>query len=150
MNLYNIDENKAFLVSLKGLIVYKGRLLVLKNTADQFWKKKSQWELPGGIIEIREKIEKALIREVKEETGFKISVENVFAVWDHWEHNFKLKDKRIMDIRIVEIAYFCKKIGGKIKLSDEHSHFKWASKKTLRDLDFAPNSKKAIEKYLAL
>lgn len=150
MDLYDIGKNKAFLVSLKGLIIREGRLLVLKNTADQFWKRKSQWELPGGIIEIKEQINKALNREIKEETGLKTSVGDVFAVWDHWEYDFKLKDRRTMDIRIIEIAFFCKKIGGKIKLSGEHSRFKWASKKELNGLDFAPNSKKAIGKYLAL
>lgn len=149
MDLYNIDKNKAFLVSLKALVVQKGKLLVLKNTAE-VWGKKSQWELPGGILETNESLKEGLIREVKEEAGLKITVGDILTTWDYWEYGFKFKDGRVLDVRIVEIAFVCQKVGGETKLSDEHSRFKWATKEELGKLDFGPSSKLAIRKYLRL
>lgn len=149
MDLYNIDKNKAFLVSLKALVVQKGKLLVLKNTAEVRGKK-SQWELPGGILEISEDLKEGLIREVREETGLKVIIGDIFTIWDHWEYGFKFKDGRVLDVRKLEITFICQKTGGEIKLSDEHSQFKWATREELKELDFAPNSKTAIKKYLKL
>lgn len=149
MNLYEIDKNKAFLVSLKALIFQKERLLVIKNTAEK-WGRKSQWELPGGLLEIDEGLKEGLIREVREETGLEISVGSVITAWDHWEHSFRFGDERVLDVRIVEIAFVCQRIGGRIVLSEEHSQLKWATRPELRRLDFAPNSKDAIRRYLEL
>jgi 8-oxo-dGTP diphosphatase len=149
MDFYSIDKRKSFLVGLKALVVEENRLLVLKNTVGVF-NKKSQWELPGGILEINEKIKEGLFREVEEETGLRVSVGDIFTIWDHWKEGFKLKDGRILDIRIIEIAFFCQKIGGELKLSDEHSQFKWATKEELKKLDFSLNSKSAIKEYLSL
>jgi 8-oxo-dGTP pyrophosphatase MutT (NUDIX family) len=147
MDFYDIDSNKAFLVSLKAFIVEEGKLLVLKNTAEQ-WGGNSQWELPGGLLEIGEALEEGLIREVEEETGLDISVGSIVAACDRWEHDFEFADGRVVDARIVEIAFACQVVAGQMKLSDEHSQFKWASREELEKLDFAPNSRKAIKAYL--
>ena len=147
MDLYDIDGNKAFLVSLKAFIVEEGKLLVLKNTAEK-WGGNSQWELPGGLLEIGEALEEGLIREVEEETGLEISIGTAVAAWDHWERDFEFADGRVVDARIVEIAFACQVVAGEMKLSDEHSQFKWASMEELEKLDFAPNSRDAVRAYL--
>ncbi|NIN95175.1 MAG: NUDIX domain-containing protein [Anaerolineae bacterium] len=147
MDFYDIDSNKAFLVSLKAFIVEEGKLLVLENAAEKSGGS-SQWELPGGLLEIGESLEEGLIREVQEETGFEISVGSIIAAWDHWEHDFEFAGGRVVDARIVEIAFTCQVVAGEVKLSDEHSQFKWASREELQKLDYAPNSREAIRAYL--
>lgn len=138
-----MPKGKALLVSQKALIKEQGRLLILKNTTDN-----PQWELPGGLLEIEEDMEFGLKREVKEETGIEISVEKLVVTWDHWLKSFKFKDNKVLDIRVIGLAYFCSKTGGKIKLSHEHSQYKWTTKKELLNLNFAPNSKIAINAYI--
>lgn len=147
MGYYSLNKQKSFLVSLKALIIEKKRLLVLKNAVGVF-NKKSQWELPGGILEVDEKIKEGLIREVKEETGLIIMVGDLSAIYDHWKKGFKFKDGRILDIRIIEIAFSCQKVGGELELSDEHLRFKWATVEELKKLDFSINSKTAIKEYI--
>jgi len=43
------------------------------------------WGLPGGKVDWMEKVEDAMVREVLEETGLKVSVERLLCVVDHFE-----------------------------------------------------------------
>jgi 8-oxo-dGTP diphosphatase len=147
MELYDIDSSKAFLVTLKAIIVEEGKLLVLENTAET-WGRKSQWELPGGLLEIGEGLAAGLSREVEEETGLEISVGSIVAAWDYWERDFEFADGRVVDAWMVGVAFVCQVVAGEVKLSDEHSQFKWASKEELEKLDFGPNSRDPVRVYL--
>src|SRR5262249_10363277 len=55
---------RAFPVSIKGVVVRDGRVLLLKNERDE-------WELPGGKLEIGEEPESCVAREITEEIGWK-------------------------------------------------------------------------------
>jgi ADP-ribose pyrophosphatase YjhB (NUDIX family) len=49
-------------VSVKGVVAHDGRVLLLKND-------RSEWELPGGRLELGETPEECVAREIEEETG---------------------------------------------------------------------------------
>lgn len=146
MELYNLDKNKTFLISPKALILENSKLLILKNTLDKYGGI-SQWELPGGFVEMQEGLEEGLKRETKEETGLDVEIGDLIAAYDRWYSNFKFKDGRALDVRIINLAYICKKISGEIKLSWEHSEFLWVLKEDVAKLDISEDSKIAIEKY---
>lgn len=148
MNFYSLPKNKTFLISLKAVITDKEKVLILKNTGDKRRELKAQWELPGGLLEIDEKIEDCLIREVKEETGLMIAVKKPFATWIDKRKNFRFKDGRRLEIQVFSVGYFCKRRSGTIKLSGEHKEYAWVIKNDLANYDFSPNSKPGIEKYL--
>jgi len=147
MGFYNLPKNRLFLISQKALIRDNSKLFIIKNNTDKYGYK-TQWELPGGLLEIDESIEHGLKREVKEESGFDIEILNLATYWDHFEKDFKLKDERIFDVRVMEVAYQCKIIGGAIKLSDEHKEYIWATENALKSLDFSKNSEAAVKWYL--
>jgi 8-oxo-dGTP diphosphatase len=140
MDYYNLPVNKIFLVTLKALIVQDNKLLILKNTFDY------KWEIPGGILEIGEPIEEGLKREVAEETALEISIQKPVDVWDFKVDNFKLKDDRVFDVRLIGIGFKCEVVGGKISLSDEHGDFRWVSKDERNKYQLASNSEKIINK----
>lgn len=147
MDLYDINSSKAFLVSLKALIIDGDKVLVLQNTAEE-QESKVRWELPGGLLEIGEDFEDGLLREVREETCLEISVGGFLTAWDHWEHNFIVRDGRVLDARVIEIAFACRLVAGDVQLSDEHNRYRWATAQELQQLDFAPNSRGAVTAYL--
>ncbi|MDO8627492.1 MAG: NUDIX domain-containing protein, partial [Candidatus Diapherotrites archaeon] len=63
-------------------------------------------------------VEKALKREVLEETNLHIKNEKLLASYEII-HTAK--------VEIIGLAFVCEIAGGKLKLSDEHEEFKWLS-----------------------
>lgn len=75
------------------------------------------FDMPGGRIEFGEKLEEAVVREAKEETGLNVKPCQVFNAW-----TFVKKDK---DFQLTGIDFLCTTEQEEIKLSDEHSGFEW-------------------------
>lgn len=55
-----------------------GRILLVHHTYGEL-----NWEIPGGVLEARESVEAAAVREVREETGAAIEIERLTGVY--WE-----------------------------------------------------------------
>lgn len=103
--------------------------------------------MPGGKIkEGAIDFVEELKREVREETGLEIEVGEPFFTgyfeFNHPEHrNFGKK---------VYLVFFkCKYVSGEVKLSHEHSSYRWVDKNSYKEL--ANNERddyfKALEKY---
>lgn len=80
MKILNIFNNKA----VNALIVKNGKLLVVKRREKEIpWP--GMYVMPGGGIEKGETEKEALIREVKEETGYNIRVKDYISTSVfHW------------------------------------------------------------------
>jgi 8-oxo-dGTP pyrophosphatase MutT (NUDIX family) len=64
----------AFPVSVKGVVVREGLVMLLKN-------EREEWELPGGRIEIGETPAECVAREIAEETRWLVSVGPILDAW---------------------------------------------------------------------
>lgn len=51
-----------------ALIVHEGKLLLVKRGVDPA---KGKWSIPGGAVELGERMRDAVVREVKEECGLR-------------------------------------------------------------------------------
>ena len=66
-----------FIVGVSGVIFdEQRRILLLRH---RYWKAGS-WGLPGGYVEHKERLEDALRREVREETGYEIQVHTLLQL----------------------------------------------------------------------
>ncbi len=61
------------------MILDAGRVLLIQRGQEPF---KGEWSLPGGVVEIGEPLEAALVREVREETSLDVVVGPVVEVLD--------------------------------------------------------------------
>jgi len=59
------------IVGVGALIVHEGKLLIVKRGVDPA---KDKWSIPGGAVELGERIRDAVIREVKEECGLNVEI----------------------------------------------------------------------------
>lgn len=107
-----------------GIIWKDQQVFIAKRKLD-----KSQggfWEFPGGKVEDFENSENALIRELEEELGMKITISSFFG--SHIHH--------YETISIELIAYECKFVNANFKLTD-HDEFKFIAPKELKDYKIA-------------
>jgi 8-oxo-dGTP diphosphatase len=108
-------------VAVCGLILRKGKVLILRRAAADEFAERGFWTLPGGRVEVSEPPDDAVVREVKEETGLHVEVLKPINVWSGTRG----------DVWRIGIDYLCKAVGGAVKLSAEHDDYAWA---TLSDL----------------
>lgn len=64
----------TFPVSVKGVVVRDGLVMLLKNERDE-------WELPGGRIELGETPAQCVAREIAEETRWLVTVGPILDAW---------------------------------------------------------------------
>ncbi|MBM3571600.1 MAG: NUDIX domain-containing protein [Alphaproteobacteria bacterium] len=68
------NQVHRFPVSIKGVIISDGRVVLLKN-------ERAEWELPGGKLEPREQPRDCLAREIREELNLTVDVAEALDSW---------------------------------------------------------------------
>ncbi|MEN6436903.1 MAG: NUDIX hydrolase [Anaerolineaceae bacterium] len=64
-----------------GCLIQKEGRLLLVCRASEPWR--GAWYIPSGFVEVDESPVQAAVREVKEETGLEVKVENLFGVYSY-------------------------------------------------------------------
>jgi 8-oxo-dGTP diphosphatase len=88
------------------------------------------WRTIGGSIEPGEEPAEALIREVKEETGFDVSPERITGVYTRAPMLYPNNDVCLY----ISIAFRCKIISGDLMISDESLDLQFFSRNALPEL----------------
>lgn len=94
----------------------KGEILLMKRRIEPFNK---LWGVPGGHVKSRERVERAVLREVREETGLTCKIVKLLGVYSD--------PKRDPRYHTVSIAYILKIAGGKLRNSFESSEQRFFS-----------------------
>ena len=71
-----VPDVRAFPVSVKGVAVRDGRVLLLEN-------ERAEWELPGGKLELGEDPTECVVREIAEETGWEVTAGPILDCWQY-------------------------------------------------------------------
>ena len=97
------------------------------------------WEFPGGKIEPGESREVALKREIQEELGVDIAIENLLCTTEYDYPSFHLTMH----------CYLCSVASGEIELR-EHKSALWLTANRLDDVAWLPADKEVIDKLKSL
>jgi predicted house-cleaning noncanonical NTP pyrophosphatase (MazG superfamily)/8-oxo-dGTP pyrophosphatase MutT (NUDIX family) len=137
------DMVDTFRMAAKAFIENEeGEILVLRESGEyEEGAHGEEWQIPGGRIEPGERYDEALRREVEEETGLEIDIGDPITMGE-WRHDIKGEK-----FQIVAVFFHCKKTGGEVELSHEHSGFKWIDPVNPPDLNFIGNVPGKIEKF---
>ena len=97
------------------------------------------WEYPGGKIEPGESRKVALRREIQEELGIDIIIENLLCTTEYDYPSFHLTMH----------CYLCSVASGEIELR-EHKSARWLTAETLDSVEWLPADKEVIDKLRSL
>lgn len=89
------------------------------------------WDFPGGKLEPNEDPFAGIEREVMEETSLRVKALKVIGIY---EFDFKKISKNTHRFTVYSVEI----ISGDVKLSFEHSGFKWATKEEILKLKIEP------------
>ena len=127
-----------------GAVIFNnnGNILISKN---KHWNNK--YTIFGGHINFGEKFEDAVKREVKEETGLDINVEDQLDINESIFSNEYYKKGR----HGIFFQFICHYDGGddKIELNEEYeNNYKWVSPEKALEFDLQEFSRTGIEKFI--
>lgn len=99
-----------------------GKFLILKRSPHDTMP--NLWEFPGGKIIVGEKIEDSARRELLEETG----IEATELEYKGYTERFSEDREFYSGYHTIVHHFYAKRFKGNVKLSEEHSSFKWLTK----------------------
>lgn len=102
-------------IAVKSVIIKEGKVLLIKRRPNDVHKP-GQWEFPGGRLDVGEDPFEGLKRETREETRLEVEIEMPVDV-----HYFARDDGQV----ITMIIFLCRALSHEIKLSEEHTDYKW-------------------------
>lgn len=81
------------------------------------------WGPPGGAVEPGEMVEEAAARETLEECGLVVHKLDLYGVYSGEEQFYRYPNGD--EVHFVNIVYLCRVFEGEIKLSPEHTDWRW-------------------------
>lgn len=113
------------IILTRALVRKDGKYLLLKRARDDFLSENvGKWECPGGKLEEGERPGEQILRECEEETGMKCKM---------------IRELPFMSMKTSEVDSNCfifllEAPSEKVKLSDEHSEFKWVKASEVKEM----------------
>lgn len=106
------------------------------------------WEFPGGHIKRGEKVKDAVIREVKEETGYHIKVNRLLGVYDNIIR--ESSSKKII-AHIINIIWMAKVVSGTLDFhkDEEIIRAEWFPFAKVKKLRMSPTARKILQDALS-
>jgi nucleoside triphosphatase len=123
-----------------GALVFNldGKIFLMKSH-----KMKGRFTVPGGHIELGERIEDALKREIKEETGLNIFEIKFICVQEFIFDNAFWKKKHF-----IFLDYICKTDSSKVELNSESQEYIWSTLEEALNLPTEPYTRRLIEEHM--
>ena len=143
---YYLQNNygaKHIVVPLALIIKDEKLLITLRNDPHRPEAHK-KWEVPGGVVDFGETIETTVIKESKEEVGYKVKVIKQLQgimVRDHKFPNFRYQ--------VYLIPHVCKITGGKLNIdNNEVLDAKWIRPQDHVKFQFLPGDKEWLDELM--
>jgi ADP-ribose pyrophosphatase YjhB (NUDIX family) len=130
------------LVGTGALILEEGKLLLVKRGAQPGFGK---WSIPGGLVELGESVQDAMVREVKEEVGFDVEVVKLTDAVD----TITLDGNGRVQYHFVVINFLARIVGGELKTATDILEAKWVPVDEVEKVNLTNSFRAFFEKHKA-
>jgi len=127
------------IVGIGAVIVKDNKVLLIKRAGEPG---RGLWSIPGGLVELGEKIKDAVRREVKEETGLEVKVNEIADVTEIITRDEEGKVK----YHFVIVDFFAEPLKGELKPSSDALEAKWVEFEDLRKYHLTETVEKLFKK----
>lgn len=125
-------------VAAMGILYNKEKGLLLEKRTDT-----GEWCVPGGAIELKETLEEALAREVKEETNLDIANAKLFDIKANVHMVYPNKD----EVYYTDVVYIINEFSGDLKPDCESTELKFFDLNNLPE-NIMPTQIGYIERFI--
>ena len=130
-------------VATKAFIVHKGKVLILRESnAYVDGSNAHRFDVPGGRMEIGQRFDESLRREILEETGLRVTLGKPFFV-NEWRPVVRGEEWQI-----VGIFFICTAETEDVQLSEDHDAYEWINPAEYKQYSLISNLHPAFEEYL--
>lgn len=108
------------LLGVGAVVVHKERVLLVRRGHEPL---KGQWSLPGGLLEVGESLEAAVVREVEEETSLQVRAVELIELLDRIH-----RDGERVRYHYVIADYLCRVTGGELRAGSDADAVRWVER----------------------
>ena len=131
----------SLVVGSSAIVVDDRNRILLQRRTDS-----GNWALPGGAMDIGERLAESAVREVKEETGFDVRIERVVGIYSDPGHVFAYDDGEVR--QEFSICLACAITGGSLQVSSESTAVEFFTFEEAAALQMHESVRKRIRDYL--
>lgn len=124
------------------MIFEDGKILLVERGTEPL---KGYWSIPGGIVETGEKLEEAIRREVREETGLDVDPYFMFEIFERIIPDGAGKP----EYHYVLIDYLCRRLAGVPSAASDANRVEWVAEQSLCEYRLTEGTLGVIERAFA-
>ena len=129
------------ILGVGAIVEDRGRVLLVERGQEPL---QGVWSLPGGAVEVGERLDDAIRREVREETGLEVEPVSVAEIF---ERILPGADGRT-EYHYVVIDYLCKLTGGELHAASDARRAVWTPREELASYRMTEGTLAVIERSL--
>jgi 8-oxo-dGTP pyrophosphatase MutT (NUDIX family) len=133
-------EPNRLVPAVSAVIVDTDGRVLLHRRADN-----DLWALPGGGIEVGESVEQALVREVKEETGLFVTIDELIGIYSDPRYVVAYDDGEVR--QQFSLCFTCRSSGGTLAPSDESPELRFVPLDELEALPLGPGTRVRLHDF---
>jgi mutator protein MutT len=124
-------------VGVGGVVVHDGRVLLIRRGKEPLY---GRWVVPGGTVELGERLDEALVREMREETGLEVEPLELLTVFDRIQ-----RDGARVLYHYVIVDYLCRWLSGEARAASDALEVAWATPEELEHYDLPAKALEVVQ-----